>query len=203
MMKLRTSPASPFGRKVNIAAATLGLSDNIEIEPADNGNPEDSLRRENPLGKIPVLLLEDGRALYDSRVIVEYLESLGEGRLVPPATDPARWATLRRQALADGLLDAALLARYETFLRPEPLRWSDWVAGQMLKIDRALDVLESEAEAIEAGAPLGQIATASALGYLDFRFPHHDWRGARPRLAAFYSRYALRADMAATDPTRG
>jgi glutathione S-transferase len=203
-MKLFYSPTSPYARKVLLAAHQLGLIDRIELIGSALspivGDPQVAER--NPLGKIPALVTDDGEALYDSRVIVEYLESLGEGALAPAASDPARWTALRHQALADGVQDAALLARYETFLRPEPLRWDDWVAGQMLKIDRALDVLEAEAAALEAGAPLGQIAAASALGYLDFRFAHHDWRAGRPALAAFYARYAARPDMVATDPSR-
>jgi glutathione S-transferase len=203
-MKLFYSPASPYARKVLLAAHQLGLIDRIEVIGATLSpiacDPQVAER--NPLGKIPALVTDDGQALYDSRVIVEYLESLGGGTLLPVAPDPARWTALRHQALADGLQDAALLARYETFLRPEPLRWGDWVDGQMLKIDRALDVLEAEVGEIEAGAPLGQIAVAGALGYLDFRFAHHDWRAGRPALSAFYARYAARPDMVATDPSR-
>lgn len=200
-MKLFYSSASPYARKVLLAAHQLGLIDRIEVVPATLSPVADDPRvsDRNPLGKIPTLLLDDGAALYDSRVIVEYLEDLAGQALAPPA--PARWDALRRQALADGLLDAALLARYEDFLRPEEFRWPAWTAGQMTKIDRALDQMEAEAARLE-DAPLSAIAAASALGYLDFRFADHDWRGTRPALSAFFARYATRPDMIATDPAR-
>ncbi|MFA6205112.1 MAG: glutathione S-transferase N-terminal domain-containing protein, partial [Methylocystis sp.] len=119
MLILRYSPASPYARKIRIAAELLGLSERIEIAAADAADPADSLRLQNPLGKIPTLVLEDGSALYDSRVIAEYLDHLaGGGRIIP--TEPtARFAALRLQALGDGINDAALLIRYETFNRPE------------------------------------------------------------------------------------
>src|SRR5215216_45359 len=102
MLTLRSSPASPFGRKVKISADLLGLADRIQVTEADTLDPNDVLRQQNPLGKIPVLLLEDGTALYDSRVIVEYLDELaGGGRIIPPGT--ARFMALREQALADGI----------------------------------------------------------------------------------------------------
>src|ERR687893_646949 len=107
MLVLRSSPPSPFGRKVKIAAALLGLSDRVTVERADTTDPNDSLRGQNPLGKIPTLVLENGETLYDSRVIVEYLDHLaGGGRLIP--TDSTRFDALRQQALADGLMDAAI-----------------------------------------------------------------------------------------------
>jgi len=117
MLTLRTSPASPFGRKVRIAAAELGLEGRIAIERADTGDPADSLRRQNPLGKIPVLLLEDGQAIFDSRVIVEYLDGLaGGGRLIPAELAP-RICALTLQSLADGVADAAILQVYESRMR--------------------------------------------------------------------------------------
>ncbi len=121
MMKLRYSPASPFARKVRIAAAVLGLAERIELVPADTGNPEDSLRRENPLGKIPTLILEDGTTLYDSRVIEQYLDDLAGGGKLLPAGGPARFQMLVRQTLADGLTDATLLLVYEGRFR-QPVR---------------------------------------------------------------------------------
>jgi glutathione S-transferase len=125
-MKLFYSPTSPYARKVLLAAHQLGLIDRIELigSALSPIACDPQVAERNPLGKIPALVTDDGQALYDSRVIVEYLESLSEGTLLPAAPDPARWTALRHQALADGLQDAALLARYETFLRPEPLRRS-------------------------------------------------------------------------------
>jgi glutathione S-transferase len=154
-----------------------------------------------PLAKIPPLALDDGTALFDSRVILEYLDQLADGRLLPPPGDPERWRALRIQATADGLLDAALLMRYEVALRPGELLWRDWVDGQGRKIRRALAALELEAADLDAGAPLGAIAVASALGYLDFRFADLDWRAAAPGLAAFFAAYSARPEMAWTDPT--
>src|SRR6476661_3949457 len=118
MLILRSSPASPFGRKVKIAAAILGLADKVKVVEADTLDPNDTLRRQNPLGKIPTLVLENGETLYDSRVIVEYLDHLAGGhRLIPDG--PARFEALRVQALADGIMDAALLQVYEGRWRSE------------------------------------------------------------------------------------
>jgi glutathione S-transferase len=118
MLLLRSSPASPFVRKVRIAAAVLGLSDRITIEDADTMNPDQQLVAQNPLGKIPALMLENGETLYDSRVIVEYLDMLaGGGQIIPAGW--GRIEPLRQQALADGIMDAAILQMYEIRWRPE------------------------------------------------------------------------------------
>jgi glutathione S-transferase len=153
----------------------------------------------NPLTKVPTLVLDDGTALFDSRVIVEYLDHRSGGRLLPPP-GPERWRVLRDQAIADGLTDAALLARYERALRPQALRWDEWDAGQIGKIGRALDELE-RGFAPAAAAPLaGDIAVACALGYLDLRFPELGWRQGRPRLTAFDAAMAARPSMQASAP---
>jgi glutathione S-transferase len=182
MMILRYSPASPYARKIRIAAELLGLSDRIRIEPASTADPNDSLRIQNPLGKIPTLILADGSSLYDSRVIADYLDHLsGGGRLIPADPDQ-RFAALRLQALGDGVNDAALLIRYETATRPAALRDPEAIALQQGKIDRALATLEAVPP---AGPPdIGQIALACALGYLDLRF-EGAWRQTHPRLAAW------------------
>jgi glutathione S-transferase len=182
MMILRYSPASPYARKIRIAAELLGLSDRIRIEPASTADPNDSLRIQNPLGKIPTLILADGSSLYDSRVIADYLDHLsGGGRLIPADPDK-RFVALRLQALGDGVNDAALLIRYETATRPAALRDPEAIALQQGKIDRALATLEAVPP---AGPPdIGQIALACALGYLDLRF-EGAWRQTHPRLAAW------------------
>ncbi|MBM3576381.1 MAG: glutathione S-transferase [Alphaproteobacteria bacterium] len=187
MLVLRNHPASPYARKIRIAADLLGLSDRIEIATANASDPADSLRRQNPLGKIPTLILEDGSSLYDSRVIAEYLDHLaGGGRIFP--TDPsARFLALRLQALGDGINDAALLIRYETFNRPEPLRYDDAIVLQQGKIDRALDALEAAPPA--GSVDIGHIAFACALGYLDLRFAGA-WREKHPRLVAWVEKFA-------------
>lgn len=203
LMKLLLSPASPYARKVWLAAAELGLQDRIEVANASAspvaGNPE--LSALNPLGKIPVLIREDGPALYDSRVIVDYLDGLTPRRLCP-AEGEARWRVQTLHAAADGLLDAALLARYEEALRPEPLRWADWRRGQGEKIRRVLDLFE--ATDLKAGddARICDIAAACALGYLDFRFAAEPWRDGRPRLAAFFEAFTRRPAWAQSDPAR-
>ncbi|MEF3368005.1 glutathione S-transferase [Methylocystis sp. 9N] len=189
MLVLRYSAASPYARKIRIAADLLGLADRIEIVAADATDPADSLRLQNPLGKIPTLVLEDGSSLYDSRVIADYLDHLsGGGRLIPAGY--ARFEALRLQALGDGINDAALLIRYETATRPEALRHADWIALQQGKIDRALDALEAAPP--EGPIHIGQIAVACALGYLDLRF-EGAWRAGRPRLARWLADFAASA----------
>ncbi len=187
MLILRYSAASPYARKIRIAAELLGLSDRIEIVSANTADPADSLRAQNPLGKIPTLVLEDGSSLYDSRVIADYLDHLAGGGRVIPADPGRRFQALRLQALGDGINDAALLIRYETATRPEALRHAETIALQQGKIDRALDALEA---APPSGPPdIGHIAVACALGYLDLRFAGA-WRESRPRLAAWLRDFA-------------
>lgn len=200
-MKLFYSPASPFARKVIMAAHELGLADRVTLElaAASPVAPNMALAAANPLGKIPTLLLGDGRALYDSGVIVGYLDSLSEKSLTP-AEGPARWAVLTEHAAADGLMEAALLARYETALRPEQFHWNDWTEGQMGKIRRALDLFETAERRAGDDLTLADIGVACGLGYLDFRFPDEDWRASRPRLAAFHAAISARPSYIASDP---
>lgn len=201
-MHLHYAPASPYVRKVLLAAAGAGVLDRIELVRAHLSPIEESSRvcADNPLGKIPTLVLDDGSTLFDSRVIVAYLDTIGSTPLQPPPSDPAYWRLHRLQATADGLLDAALAIRYERLLRPEVYRWDEWIAGQGRKIDRAVTALEAEANFVESGPPLAAICVASALGYLDFRFAERDWRSVAPRLAAFFSAYSCRPEMIATLP---
>jgi glutathione S-transferase len=188
MLTLRTSPASPFGRKVRIAAALLGLEGRIAVVPADTGDPADSLRRQNPLGKIPALIAEDGVAIFDSRVIVEYLDGLaGSGRLIP-ADLAARIPALILQALADGIADAALLQVYERRMRELAERSAKWVDYQAEKVARGLAALEAKPP--ETGATdVGAIALACALGYLDLRFAGA-WRADHPRLVGWHEAFS-------------
>ncbi len=191
-------PPSPFGRKVKIAAAILGLSDRIEIKATDTLSPTDSIRDENPLGKIPALIRPDGLVLFDSRVIVEYLDHLAGGGRILPAEPEARFDALRLQALADGLMDAALLRRYEVAFRPEGQRSATWDARQSDKIARALAALESDPPSADT-VTVGEIAVACALGYLDFRF-EGTWRADHPKLVAFLDAFA--AKVSAFEATR-
>jgi glutathione S-transferase len=188
MMILRSSPASPFGRKVRIAASVLGLDKEILIEAADPTDPADPVRRQNPLGKIPVLIAEDGTAIYDSRVIVDYLDHRAGGGRIIPAEPAARLAALRLQALCDGLLDAALLRVYEGRWRKPDRHEPNWVDHQTGKIDRALEALEADVPKAEP-IQIGQIALACALGYLDLRFEGR-WRKDYPRLVAWLDAFA-------------
>ncbi|WP_089174383.1 glutathione S-transferase [Bosea sp. AS-1] len=190
MLVLRSSPTSPFGRKVKIAASELGLTDRIEVVMADTNDPSESLRQQNPLGKIPTLVLEDGTTLFDSRVVVEYLDALaGGGKIIPTGT--TRFAQLRLQALADGICDAGLLQVYEGRFRPEEGRNANWLAHQDGKIGRALATLEADPPASEGRPQIGEIALACALGYLDLRF-EGKWRAAHPRLVAWLDAFAAR-----------
>lgn len=196
MLVLRSSPPSPFGRKVKIAAATLGLSDRIEIVATDTMNPDDPISSVNPLGKIPALEIEDGTVLFDSRVILDYLDHLSGGGKLIPAEPTARFAALRLQALADGLMDAALLQVYEARLRDADKRSELWLERQSAKVTRALAALEASPPAVDT--TIGSIATACALGYLDFRFAGN-WRETHPKLVAWLD--AFRAVVPAYDKT--
>lgn len=200
-MKLFYSPASPFARKVIMAAYELGLADQIilQVAAASPVSPNIVLAASNPLGKIPTLLLDDGRAIYDSGVIVGYLDSLSEKSLTPKV-GAVRWAVLTEHAAADGLMEAALLARYEMALRPEQYRWNEWVQGQMGKIRRALDMFDAAERRAGEDLTLADIGVACGLGYLDFRFPEEDWRSTRPRLKAFHTAISSRPSFVLSDP---
>ncbi|MFL6797586.1 MAG: glutathione S-transferase [Xanthobacteraceae bacterium] len=200
MLKLRHSPASPFVRKVRIAAAILGMERDITLESADTINPGDSIREQNPLGKIPALVLEDGSVLYDSRVILEYLDHrAGGGRIVPKEAD-ARFAALRLQALADGLMDASILIIYEGRFRATEKHEPKWLEHQAGKVTRALGALDASPPRLDGNPDVGQIALACALGYRDFRF-NGSWRNDHQRLVAWLDQFAQRVPaFAATRP---
>ncbi len=186
-MILRSSPASPFGRKCKLAAHFLGLMDKIEITRANPMDPEDSIRGENPLGKIPALILADGSTLYDSRVICEYLDSLAGGSKLFPSGD-ARWGALTLQALCDGILDAAILQVYENRLRPEEKRHQDWVDHQQGKVQRGLSWLEANTPESSTQPNIGGITLACVLGYHDFRFDGA-WRKEHPNLVSWLKEF--------------
>jgi glutathione S-transferase len=200
MLVLRSSPASPFGRKVKMAALELGLMDSIEIVAADTNDPSDPLRRQNPLGKIPTLVLEDGTTLFDSRVIVEYLDHLAGGKIFPAGE--ARFGQLRLQALADGIADAALLQVYEGRYRPEEGRNANWLAHQAGKVTRGLEALEAAPPSFPDRPRIGEIALACALGYLDLRFEGR-WRAEFPKLVAWLDDFAARVPAFETTRFRG
>ena len=201
-MKLHFGAASPYVRKVRATAIELGLQDRIELlhRAVTPVNPEAELIADNPLGKIPCLITDDGQALYDSRVICEYLDSLVPEITMLPSEGETRWTTLRRLALADGVLDAAVGKRYETFLRPEPYRWSAWIDSQTAKYNQALDQLEKEVGDFGDAVDLATVAIACGLAYMDFRYADEGWRDGRPGLAAWYETFSRRPSMTDTAP---
>jgi glutathione S-transferase len=191
MMILRSTPPSPFGRKVKLAASVLGLSSDIKVEAADTNDAADSIRRQNPLGKIPTLVLEDGSTLYDSRVIVEYLDHRAGGGKIIPQESKARFTALRLQALADGMTDAQILLVYEGRFRPPEHHVKKWTDYQAEKIKRGLDALEADPPPLDPIPNVGQIALACFLGHRDLRFAG-DWRAAHPKLVAWLDRFAAK-----------
>lgn len=197
-MKLHWSPRSPFVRKVMVAANELGLAGQLQPVRTVAGMAQTpaALLADNPLGKIPALVLADGTVLYDSFVIIDHLDTLAGGGRMIPREAAARLLELRRHALANGFLDMLVLWRNERD-KPHPL--PAWLDGFARKTDAVLAALEAEIGAI-AAAPSGvaQITIAIACAYMDFRFPQLGWRARCPRLAAWESSYAARPSMRAT-----
>jgi glutathione S-transferase len=207
-MKLRHSPTSPFVRKVMVAAYETGLEPKLERVPTAVAPTKrnDEVARENPLVKIPSLTTDDGLVIYDSAVICEYLDTQHDGAKLFPTAGKPRWVALRQQALGDGILDAAILGRYES-LRPREFQWAEWIDAQLRKVRGALSALEMECEAgelapIAGGAvpSIGQVTIGCALGYLDFRYASEAWRERHRRLAAWYEDFARRRSMQETVP---
>ena len=204
-MQLYLSPLSPYGRKVNVVLKEISRVKNIEVKvssasgtPLDPGN---SPIQYNPLGKIPVLIREDGVALYDSRVICRYLDSLATLNLYK--NNNQHWEMLTLEATAEGIIDAALLMAYEWRLRPEEIRFPDWIEGQWSKVDRALDTLENKwMEQLDDKLNIGQIGVGCALGYLDFRNADRDWREKHKTLSNWFKDFSQRESMSTTVPSK-
>ena len=198
-MKLFFSPTSPYVRKVMIAAHELNLADRIEKVTAAaspiNRNP--NIIVHNPLGQVPTLITDDGQMLADSRVICEYLDHLGGGGKLFPRNS-SRWQAIVDQAMADGILAAALLARYETALRPGDKLWPEWLAGQMDKIKTTLASLDAAAPRFADRCDIGTISYACALSYLDLRFAAFDWRSACPAAAVWHKAFETHPSLVAT-----
>jgi glutathione S-transferase len=190
-MILRTSLGSPFGRKIRMALAVIGMTDKVEVIRADTSDENDNLRIQNPLGKIPILLLDDGEAVYGSPVVIDHLDVLdGRGILIPKGA--ARTRVLTQQALADGIMDAAILLVYEGRFRTDTEHSPKWLAYQQAKIDRSLIQAEAAHTSQGTGLPhIGEITQAVALGYLDFRFKG-EWRAKYPKLVAWLAGFAQR-----------
>lgn len=198
-MKILFSPFSPYVRKCLVSGMELGLDDRIELLPS-NAHPvhrDREIIASNPLGKVPTFFTDDGQVIYDSRVICEYLDDLAGGQLFPRA-GPARWQTLTMQSLGDGMLDAALLARYEDVARPESCRWTAWRAAQLDKIETSLCALNAGPHQQLDRVDIGSIAVGCALWYLDLRFPDFEWRDRHPMIASWYADFGQRSAMAAS-----
>lgn len=198
-MHILSSPASPFVRKVRVVLLETKQTD-IEVR-AVTSNPmggEAVLNAANPSGKIPVLVRDDGPAIYDSRVICRFLDHRAGAKLYPEAR---LWDVLALEANADAIMEAALAIIYEKRLRPETLWWPDWFEAQWGKVARSLDALEHRSmPLLEGPLNMAQISVGCALGYLDFRLGDRVWREGRPTLAAWEARFAARDAMQATKP---
>jgi glutathione S-transferase len=201
-MKLHWSPRSPFVRKVMIVAHEVGVAGRIECvrTVAAMMKPQPDLMVDNPLSKLPTLVLDDGTVLYDSPVICEYLDHLHDGPKLFPLPFAERMTALRRQALGDGLLDALLLWRGE-LSRPAEQQSQPYLKSFSVRNEATLASLERETPALEASAwSIGHIAIGCAVAYLDFRFADRHWRKDFPRLAAWHAICAARASFRATEP---
>lgn len=197
------SPLSPFVRKVVVMLHETGQFERVTLQTVQLTpvNPSDTLNPHNPAGKIPALRLADGSVLHDSRVILDYLDHQHAGEPLIPREGPERWRVLTLASLADAVMDASVLLRYETFLRPEDKRWDGWQTAQWAKIGRALAHVEAtDLEALARRFDVAAIGVACALGYLDLRHPEHDWRARAPGLAQWYAAISQRPSMRASAP---
>lgn len=201
-MKLIGSLASPYVRKVRIVMAEKKLDYELTLENV--WAPETTILQSNPLGKVPCLIMEDGGAMFDSRVIVEYLDTLTPvGKLIP-AHGRERAEVKCWEALADGVLDAAVLVRLENTQRPAALQSKDWIARQMAKVDAGLKAMSSGLADTPfcAGTyyTLSDVAVGCALGWLSFRFPEIKWRDDHPNLAKLFDKLSDRPSFRDTVP---
>ncbi|MGC9562380.1 glutathione S-transferase family protein [Brachymonas sp. M4Q-1] len=202
-MKLLYATTSPFVRKVMVCAHLTGQADQIEwLDSAAHPVRRDPrIAAHNPLAKVPTLILDDGQSLYDSRVICEYLASRAGSTQIFPASGDARWTALTRQAMGDGLLDAALLARYELTARPPEVQWPAWREALLTKVAACLDAIEAIAPDLATDQPtIGEITIGCGLGYLDFRFHELDWRTAHPHATRWNAAFQALPAMQATRP---
>jgi glutathione S-transferase len=196
-MKLFYSPTSPYARKVYACALALGFEQRVELLPTNPHVSPTELLAMNPLSKIPCLVADDGLSLFDSRVIVEYLDSLGGDIQLFPISGRARFEVLRLQALADGIMDAAVGRRMEV-MRPKEEARDAVMARNKAAVARALDELEGMD--LPQTANVGTIAVACALGYLTLRFSDEPWREGHPKLNAWFAQFGLLPFIASTKP---
>jgi glutathione S-transferase len=185
---LRSTLTSPFGRKVRMAIDVLTLSDRVSLVPADPLDESDTLRQQNPLGKMPCLVLSDGMSIYDSGVIIEFLADVAGTDALVPARGPARFKTLTLARLADGITEASILVVYEGRFRDPSTQSERWLKHQRGKITRALATFE-QSPPDSGKTDIVAIGLACALGYLDWR-KVVEWRQDHPRLAAWLTDFA-------------
>ena len=199
-MKLLYSPASPYVRKVMVTAHELGLTDKLELQTGGSSpiDPNPDIVAVNPVGRIPALIRDDGFVLTDSRVICRYLNHVAGGALY--GSGETEYEIISREALAEGMIDSALLIVYEGRIRPEELRYQPWVDGQKRKILEACTRLDGRIGEYSGGISIDKIALGCALGYLDFRHPDIGWRDGRGALSDWYSNFSERDSMKATVP---
>ena len=202
-MTLFHNPASPFVRKVLVLLHETGQQDRVALQLSQLTpvKPDRALIDDNPLSKIPALRLANGTVIHDSRVILDYLDHQHVGNPLIPRDGAARWRRLTLASLADGIMDAAVMIRYETALRPVEKHWDEWLDAQRDKIRRALGLLEAEAIAeLTSHFDVASISVACALGYLDLRHPDLEWRKANPQLAQWFAEVSVRPSMIETVP---
>ncbi|HEV7265231.1 MAG TPA: glutathione S-transferase [Falsiroseomonas sp.] len=198
MMKLHYSANSPFARKVMACAVARGIDDRIETVGSNPHVSPEALLKANPLSKIPCLVLEDGTAIFDSPVICEYLDSVGEANGVFPSSGTPRWVRISvMHALADGIADALVARRMHGAAPPDEAR-AAFLARQKAAVARGLAALEADPP--KGLTDIGAIAVACALGYLDLRFADEPWREAHPRLAAWLAEVSKLPPLARTQP---
>ena len=196
-MKLYYAATSPYVRKVMACAITRGLDGRIQLH---NSNPHASpadLVADNPTSKVPCLVTDDGLSLYDSPVICEVLDSLGDAPPLYPASGAARWRALKFQAMGDGILDAAVPCRGE-LQRPKEAARDAAIARYKAAMSRTVDALEADLP--HRHVDIGSIAVACALGYLDFRYASDPWRPGHPKLAAWFEEFSKNPGIAQTVP---
>ncbi len=200
-MKLTFSPGSPFVRKVRIAAIELGLIDKIELVPTMVAptQPHPEYSQIYPLKKIPALILDNGEVIVDSYVIVEYLDDLAGGKLIP-ASGALKWRVKSDHSMLQGMLDSMLLCRYEKMVRPEPLRWKEWADDHFQRAWNGLVYFEKQADMLSRPLDIAQIALVCVLGYADFRFADCGWRKAYPKLDAFHEKMLARPSVKISVP---
>lgn len=197
------NPASPFVRKVRVLLSETGQQDRVTLQGClpTPVNPDVQLVQDNPVGKIPALRLADGSVLHDSRVILDYFDHQHSGTPLIPREGAARWRRLTLASMADGVMDAAVLVRYETALRPVEKHWDQWLDEQRNKIRRTLAEWETNALGELAGHfDIAAISVACALGYLDFRHPDLQWRLDNPKLGQWYAEVSQRPSMVQSQP---